>query len=384
MKKQLRYGFTLVELLVVISIIGMLAGLLLPAVQAAREAGRRATCVSNQSQAALAIINYDSAKTYLPPIRKQLATVTIPPPAGGQGAATSVEIQASWVGLILPYFEQTTAWDRLSGWTAANTTSPLFELTLPALKCKSNDVEGTRVSYVVNGGYQNAYGGWASISSSYKDPARREDAPFFDYLIDDNGTTTGPRDKGPTVSLDYISMHSGTSNTILLSENLQAGEWIFKSNGSAMDTPTSSGGYPGAYGEDRQAFCYPVNKTFEKASNWPSDNKGLVYATGDSATPYSNPDEDTNPNASWKGYDTIGEYNPLFINVARVTENYTLPSGVTTLRNYNTARPSSNHPGIVIAAFADRGAKSLSENIDKKVFVQICQPSSGAIIKSLD
>ncbi|MDR0704082.1 MAG: DUF1559 domain-containing protein, partial [Planctomycetaceae bacterium] len=60
------FGFTLVELLVVISIISMLAGMLLPAVNAAREAGRRAVCMNNQSQLALACINYDSAKQALP------------------------------------------------------------------------------------------------------------------------------------------------------------------------------------------------------------------------------------------------------------------------------------------------------------------------------
>src|SRR4029079_3652347 len=65
-EQRRRAGFTLVELLVVIAIIGVLVALLLPAVQAAREAARRAQCTSQMKQYALAVLNYENAKKELP------------------------------------------------------------------------------------------------------------------------------------------------------------------------------------------------------------------------------------------------------------------------------------------------------------------------------
>ncbi len=71
MSSPRRNGFTIVELLVVITIIGVLIALLLPAVQAARENARQAVCISNQKELALAVVQYENAKGHYPGLAGQ-------------------------------------------------------------------------------------------------------------------------------------------------------------------------------------------------------------------------------------------------------------------------------------------------------------------------
>lgn len=96
-------GFTLVELLVVIAIIGILVALLLPAVQAAREAARRMQCGNNLKQLALALHNYGDVNKSLPP-----AYIRVYFQAGQPNTDLDSERRGNWGwgALILPYIEQ--------------------------------------------------------------------------------------------------------------------------------------------------------------------------------------------------------------------------------------------------------------------------------------
>src|SRR6188472_428920 len=101
-----RSGFTLVELLVVIAIIGILVALLLPAIQAAREAARRAQCQANIHNAALAVLNYESARKKLPE-----GMTFDKANAGAANVNLITRFGPNWIINILPYIEESATRD---------------------------------------------------------------------------------------------------------------------------------------------------------------------------------------------------------------------------------------------------------------------------------
>jgi prepilin-type N-terminal cleavage/methylation domain-containing protein/prepilin-type processing-associated H-X9-DG protein len=131
-----RRGFTLVELLVVIAIIGVLVALLLPAVQAAREAARRMQCSNNLKQVGLGLITYADVKKALPAATqfnpKKIGASFPPPPPNGPGG--------TWVLEILPFVEQQALYARFDRTRTPSDPKnfPVLETPIPFLICPSD------------------------------------------------------------------------------------------------------------------------------------------------------------------------------------------------------------------------------------------------------
>jgi prepilin-type N-terminal cleavage/methylation domain-containing protein len=224
----MKRGFTLVELLVVIAIIGVLVALLLPAVQAAREAARRGQCSNNLKQIGVAVHNYDDVWKALPP-----------------GCYHGVF--GTWVLHILPYMEQTALHDRYvnSGGIASfrnggiryggTQNLPVTTTQLKAYVCPSDTksaqagiISGvTFHNYVANYGnttrgrvspvgttstnLPNLYGGAPFIEVIYQQTA---DSTYYSYIM-------LPQDNPFKDKTRLAEITDGTSNTLAISETVQ-------------------------------------------------------------------------------------------------------------------------------------------------------------------
>jgi prepilin-type N-terminal cleavage/methylation domain-containing protein len=162
-------GFTLVELLVVIAIIGILVALLLPAVQAAREAARRSQCQNNLKQIGLAILQYENTRKELP-----AGHVNIPPPDERPENSFS-----NWAVEILPFIEESALYDQYDHdvYNAHKNNLPVLQTRLAAMICPSDQNAESLAK---------AYGGTGDLYApgSYKGVAGKRHsftAGFFDY-----------------------------------------------------------------------------------------------------------------------------------------------------------------------------------------------------------
>jgi prepilin-type N-terminal cleavage/methylation domain-containing protein/prepilin-type processing-associated H-X9-DG protein len=316
-----RRAFTLVELLVVISIIGVLMALLLPAIHASRERARCLQCANNERQITLALISYETAHGAYPGYRDTLLT------------NSNTQIPVNWTIPLLAYLERpdlARIWKTVQSAqvsSSGNTTytwglsNPLVYLGFSVCASDPQPPQASGMSqpfsYVVNAGMQ--------------------DVPAANYPGDwpDNGVFVSRWESAANlpkaqVGNDFISRGDGVSNTLLLSENIESRNYDDCFSYVAPDGVLGSIGQP--VSEQMTCFVWYPQNPLPTARQQSQIN--------------GRPSDGNNPSPGM---------------AADITY----------------ARPSNFHPGGVNVSFCDGHVQFLSENIDYLTYT-LLMTSNGA------
>jgi len=324
MTHRTRTAFTLVELLVVITIIGMLMALLMPAIQAAREAGRRNTCMNNQKQLGLAMISYEAAKGVLPGYVNMSQKII---DRDVNSPTYDVQLRMPWLAVLFPYLDRNDLW---TAWREGANPDPNGDgvdepgadgrVFVELMVCPSNPPEqtsagSTPTAYVVNCGMADGQ----NLGDGSVAPDKRCNGVFHNRYLPDP-TASDPNQTGPPVevSIGYISQKDGTQTTLMISENTKAGNWD--------DTS-----------EDRIGFIWGVAN-----------------------------DNDEMEDLSVNGFDVDS-------NLAEVNDaGEPKPGNI-----------SSEHGDVIVVTFCGQNTRTINENISYRVYQHLMTPDSREARKKL-
>jgi type II secretory pathway pseudopilin PulG len=306
----------LVELLVVIAIIGVLVALLLPAIQAAREAARRSQCANNLRQLGMATQNFESAQGHLPPSAVVDLTLN-PAPANG-----------SWGvhGRIMPYLEQQSLRNLVNLEVGWDFQMAISDVRIPIFQCPSDSrsIEvrdpggGKALLYSTN--YTFNLGTW--------------------FVYDPQADEGGDGAFYPNSNLPLSRIVDGTSNTLLASE-VKAWQPYTRNGGP------SSTMIPASIAEAQASVATGAEFKDTGHTEWPD---GRVHHTGFTAV--------MTPN-SFVPFDRNGELLDADYNSWQEGKD-----GAGGQATYAIVTSRSHHPGLVQSALVDGSVQNINSDIE--------------------
>ncbi|MBC8353052.1 MAG: DUF1559 domain-containing protein [Planctomycetes bacterium] len=328
-----RRGYTFAEILVVIAIIGILVALLLPAVQAAREAARRATCAKHLEQLIIAVHNYEMLHQVYPPgtINQTGPIKTLP-----QG------YHHNWLIQLLPYIEQKNTHahiDSLVGVYDPN-NMPVRRVDIQIFRCPSMPGSG------------RAYSDYAGVHNDVEAPID----------VTNNGTFF------LNSRVSYFDLKDGSSNTLFVGEkDTYAGDlgWMSGTRATLRNTGVPINSSQGKNWRTRRYFSrptgYPPGLEIDDlpVEAMMTDEDTLATLFGDTDDPFASNNYRNNGGYGWGSSEDEAE--------EEVLPEFKLPEDVTLA----VGGFGSQHPGGAQFAVGDGSVRFCAETIDVITYMQL-------------